>query len=39
MHKDRVLKMAEPSDTKEEYEARIIHRFGGQWELEPIVEK
>jgi hypothetical protein len=30
--------MAGPSDTKE-YEAKIIHRFGDQWELEPIIER
>lgn len=33
----RVLEMAESSGTKDEYERKIVHRFGGQLELELIV--
>jgi hypothetical protein len=36
MHMGRVLEMAESSKTKEEYEARIVERFGGQKELELV---
>ncbi|WP_321951857.1 P63C domain-containing protein [Paraburkholderia bannensis] len=34
MHMGRVLEMAESSKTKEQYEAKIIDRFGGQQELD-----
>jgi P63C domain len=34
MHLGRVLEMAESSTDKEAYEKKIIHRFGGQLELE-----
>lgn len=34
MHMGRVLEMAESSETKEEYEAKIVERFGGQKELD-----
>jgi hypothetical protein len=37
MHMGRVLEMAESSKTKEEYEARIVERFGGQRELDLVV--
>lgn len=36
MHMGRVLEMAESSKTKEEYEARIVERFGGQRELDLV---
>lgn len=34
MHMGRVLEMAESSRTKEQYEAKIVDRFGGQQELD-----
>lgn len=34
MHMGRVLEMAESSMTKEEYEAKVVQRFGGQQELD-----
>lgn len=34
MHMGRVLEMAESSKTKEQYEAKIVDRFGGQRELD-----
>ncbi|MCX4159637.1 MULTISPECIES: P63C domain-containing protein [Paraburkholderia] len=34
MHMGRVLEMAESSKTKEQYEAKIVDRFGGQQELD-----
>ncbi len=34
MHMGRVLEMAESSKTKEEYEAKVVDRFGGQQELD-----
>ncbi|RQT38365.1 P63C domain-containing protein [Burkholderia contaminans] len=34
MHMGRVLEMAESSESKEEYEAKIVDRFGGQKELD-----
>lgn len=36
MHMGRVLEMAESSGTKEEYEAKVVQRFGGQQELELV---
>lgn len=37
MHIGRVLEMAESSPTKQEYDAKIVERFGGQQELELVV--
>lgn len=34
MHMGRVLEMAESSETSEEYERKVVARFGGQQELE-----
>lgn len=34
MHMGRVLEMAESSKTKEQYEAKVVDRFGGQQELD-----
>jgi len=36
-HIGRVLEMSESSATKEEYEAKIVQRFGGQQELDLVV--
>lgn len=38
MHIGRVLEMSESSGTQQEYEAKIVNRFGGQQELELVVE-
>lgn len=37
MHIGRVLEMAESSSSKQEYEGKIVARFGGQQELELVV--
>jgi len=37
MHIGRVLEMSESSGTQQEYEAKIVNRFGGQQELELFV--
>ncbi len=37
MHIGRVYEMAESSTTKQEYDAKIVARFGGQQELELVV--
>jgi hypothetical protein len=37
MHIGRVLEMAESSKSKEEYDAKIVDRFGGQQELELVI--
>jgi hypothetical protein len=34
MHMGRVVEMAEDSDTRSQYEARILRRFGGQQEID-----
>ena len=37
MHLGRVLEMAESSETKQEYERKIVTRFGGQPELDFVI--
>lgn len=37
MHLGRVLEMSEASNSKDEYERRIVDRFGGQTELDLII--
>lgn len=38
MHIGRVLEMSESSASQQEYEAKIVNRFGGQQELELVVD-